>query len=56
MRIACCAYSFRQHLQSGAMSLEQFIEKCSAMGLDGVELTSYYFHSTERSALNAIKR
>jgi len=38
------------------MSLEQFVDTCVEMGLDGVELTSYYFSSTDRAALNALKR
>jgi sugar phosphate isomerase/epimerase len=56
MRLSCCAYSFRHSLQSGSLSLPHFIDKCAAMGFDGVELTSYYFRSTDRTHLNALKR
>jgi sugar phosphate isomerase/epimerase len=56
MKISCAAYSFRQYLQSGEMSLEGFIRKGYEMGLDGVELTSYYFPTTEASFLKGLKR
>jgi sugar phosphate isomerase/epimerase len=38
------------------MTLEQFVVECERMGLDGVELTSYYFPSTDRAYLNDLKR
>ncbi|MDE2125111.1 MAG: sugar phosphate isomerase/epimerase [Armatimonadetes bacterium] len=56
MRLSCCAYSYRQALQAGSMSLEQFVTTCRDLGLTGVELTSYYFPSTDRSYLNRLKR
>jgi len=44
MRIGCAAYSYRDFLkEGGGMTLERFIDECARMGLDGVELTSYYF-------------
>jgi len=45
MKIACCAYSYRQYLTGDdpQMTMEGFVELCAGMGLDGVELTSYYF-------------
>lgn len=56
MRLGCCAYSYRELLQSGEMTLEDFVRTCQELDLDGVELTSYYFPTTERSYLNSIKR
>ncbi len=44
-KLGVAAYSYRQFL-SGAnrsMTLLDFIERCAAMGTDGVELTEYYF-------------
>ncbi len=38
------------------MTLEEFIATCAEMGLDGVELTSYYFPATDRAYLNEIKK
>ena len=56
MKVSCAAYSFRQLLQSGEMSLEDFIRKGYEMGLDGVELTAYYFPTTEEDYLKGLKR
>jgi len=56
MRIGCCAYSYRDLLNSGEMTLPDFIETCHQLGLDGVELTAYYFPTTDRPFLNDIKR
>lgn len=56
MKLGCCAYSYRDQLTSGAMTLESFIDTCADLGFDGVELTSYYFRDMERATLNALKR
>lgn len=56
MRFGCCAYSYRDLLTKNRMTLFEFIKTCSDMGLDGVELTAYYFPDTQRSTLNEIKR
>jgi sugar phosphate isomerase/epimerase len=56
MRIGCCAYSYRQYLQKGSMKLEDFISLCHVLGLDGVELTAYYFESEDHSYLKSLKR
>jgi len=56
MRVGCTAYSYRKYLSTGAMTLEDFIATCSGIGLDGVELTAYYFPSVEASYLNRLKR
>src|SRR5262245_58109226 len=51
-KLSLAAYSFHRHLPRGwpkpepskpTMSLEDFIEFCAEMNLDGTELTSYYF-------------
>jgi len=56
MRLGCCAYSYRDLLKSGDMTLEEFVKTCYELDLDGVELTSYYFPTTDRPYLNDIKR
>ncbi|HOJ21994.1 MAG TPA: sugar phosphate isomerase/epimerase family protein [Armatimonadota bacterium] len=56
MRIGCCAYSYRDALTSGSMTLEQFLDAAVAMNLDGVELTTYYLKQADRDYLNRIKR
>ncbi|RJS74111.1 sugar phosphate isomerase/epimerase [Candidatus Bathyarchaeota archaeon] len=56
MKTCCAAYSYRKELTSGAMKLEDFIETCWRLGLDGVELTAYYFESLEEDYLKRLKR
>jgi sugar phosphate isomerase/epimerase len=56
MRLSCCAYSYRQALQAGELSLPGFLELAAELGFDGVELTAYYFPTTERTFLNDMKR
>src|SRR5262249_10308322 len=56
MRLSCCAYSYRQAFTSGAMTLPDFLRLCREIGFGGVELTAYYFPTTERDFLNEIKR
>jgi len=48
LRLGLAAYSLRQHLQAGtpadpAMDLHGFVDWCHDHGVDGAELTSYYF-------------
>ncbi|HIE14977.1 TPA: sugar phosphate isomerase/epimerase [Candidatus Bathyarchaeota archaeon] len=56
IKIGCCAYSYRDLLVKGNMSLEDFVEEAYKNRLDGVELTSYYFKSTEKRYLYSLKR
>jgi len=56
MRLSCCAYSYRDALKAGTLSMEEFVRTAREMGCDGVELTSYYFPSTDRAYLNSLKR
>lgn len=56
MRVGCCAYSYRKYLTKDEMTLEDFLDKAVEMELDGVELTSYYFKSTDDEYLYELKR
>lgn len=56
MRLSCCAYSYRDLLTSGKMTLEGFLATCARLGFDGVELTQYYFPEETDAYLNHIKR
>ncbi len=56
MRISCCAYSYRQAFQSGALTLTDFVDVCHDLGMDGMELTAYYFPTTEKAFLMDLKR
>lgn len=56
MRVGCAAYSYRQYLQNRQMTLEGFVQRAAEMGLNGVELTAYYFLSTDDAYLMNLKR
>jgi len=45
MKLSLAAYSFRDQLAGPkrSMTLEDFVDLCADYGLDGTELTSYYF-------------
>lgn len=49
MKLSLAAYSFNRQLsrpgrnQTGEMTLDDFVEFCAKLNLDGTELTSYYF-------------
>ena len=56
MPLSCCAYSYRQALQAEEMTLFDFMRRCRELGFQGVELTAYYFPTTERPFLEEIKQ
>ena len=56
IKIGCCAYSYREPIKKGEMTIEGFIEEARKIRLDGVELTGYYFRSTEKPYLYELKR
>ncbi len=56
LRLGCAAYSFRAYLTKGEMSLEDFVKLGWELGLDGVELTEYYFPSVDRDYIFKLKR
>ncbi len=56
IRIGCCAYSYRKYLTKGKMTLEEFIQVAADMGLDGIQLTTYYYESTDPAYLHGLKK
>jgi sugar phosphate isomerase/epimerase len=56
MRLGCAAYSYRDLLKSGEMTLETFVDLCAELDLDGAELTAYYFPDTGREYLHRLRR
>jgi sugar phosphate isomerase/epimerase len=56
MKLSCCAYSYRDLLTKGKMTLEGFLDTAAELGLDGVELTSYYFPEQTPEYLRRIRR
>jgi sugar phosphate isomerase/epimerase len=53
--VGCCAYSYRKYLQHGPMTMEDFIRKAVALRLDGVDMTAYYFKSTDPEYLDGLR-
>ena len=56
MHIGMCAYSYRDALKAGQMTLSDFLHRCVEMKVDGVELTAYYFTDLSAASLHAVKR
>src|ERR1035437_5065892 len=51
----CCAYSYDKDLKQGTMTLEDFIRKAVELRLDGVDMTAYYFKSTDPQYLHGLR-
>jgi len=56
LRTAICAYSFRKELESKAMSYDDLVKLAVDLDVDGLDLTVYWFPSTEDSFLLPLKR
>src|SRR5829696_3704104 len=56
LRPALCAYSFRKELESKKMTYEDVIRYAAEHKLDGVDLTVYWFPSTEDKFLYGLKQ
>ena len=55
-RPAICAYSFRNQLQNGSLTYEGLIRMAAELGVDGVDLTTYWLPDTTDQTLFALKR
>ena len=51
----CCAYSYRKLLASGSMTMEDFILEAVNLGIDGVDVTTYWLKSTEPAYLHSLR-
>ena len=51
----CCAYSYDNELRHGPMTLEDFILKAADLQLTGVDMTAYYFKSTDPEYLHGLR-
>lgn len=51
----CCAYSYRKYLESGQMTMEDFILKGVELGVHAVDVTTYWLKSTEPSYLVSLR-
>jgi sugar phosphate isomerase/epimerase len=57
LKLSLAAYSFRERLdlKKPKMTLLEFIDLAAGYGVDGVELTSYYFAETKPDYVKALK-
>jgi sugar phosphate isomerase/epimerase len=51
IKLSLAAYSFNALFRKGELTMEEFIDYCDELNLDGTELTSYYFESNDDSYL-----
>ncbi len=51
----CCAYSYGQYLKTGKMTMEDFILKAVELGIDGVDITTYWLKSTQPAYLAGLR-
>jgi sugar phosphate isomerase/epimerase len=51
----CCAYSYDKDMRHGPMTLEDFILKAADLRLAGVDMTVYYFKSTDPEYLHGLR-
>lgn len=51
----CCAYSYSKLLKTGKMTMEDVIRKAVELGIDGVDMTVYWYKSTEPSYLASLR-
>jgi len=52
----CCAYSYGKLLAKGQMTMEGFILKAVELGVQGVDITTYWLKSTEPGYLAGLRR
>ena len=53
--VGCCAYSYRQYLEKKQMTMEDFILKAVEVGIQGVDITTYWLKSTEPGYLAGLR-
>ena len=51
----CCAYSYRKYLQSGQMTMEDFFLRAVDLGIEGVDVTTYWLKSTDPDYLHSLR-
>jgi len=51
----CCAYSYRQDLTHGEMTMEDFIRKAVELQLNAVDMTVYYLKSVDPGYLESLR-
>ncbi len=51
----CCAYSYSKLLGAGKMTMEDVIRRAVELGIDGVDMTAYWFKSTDPAYLASLR-
>jgi sugar phosphate isomerase/epimerase len=51
----CCAYSYSKILRAGKMNMEDVIRIAVELGIDGVDMTAYWFKSTDPAYLASLR-
>lgn len=51
----CCAYSYARPLKAGKMTMEDVIREAVELGIDAVDMTAYWFKSTEPAYLASLR-
>jgi sugar phosphate isomerase/epimerase len=51
----CCAYSYLKHFNTGAMTMESFIQKAVELDAHSVDITTYWLKSAEPEYLNSLR-
>jgi sugar phosphate isomerase/epimerase len=51
----CCAYSYQKYFNAGSMTMESFIQKAVDLGVQGVDITTYWLKSTEPDYLTSLR-
>lgn len=52
----CCAYSYASYLKKGQMTMEDFILKGVELGVQGVDITTYWLKSSDPDYLSGLRR
>lgn len=55
-RAAICAYSFRDALQKGTFTYADLVRMAADLGVDGIDLTTYWLPDTNDATLFALKK
>lgn len=53
--VGCCAYSYRKPLEAKKMTMEDFIRTGVDLRIDGVDMTAYWFKSTDPAYLAELR-
>ena len=51
----CCAYSYSKLLGAGKITMEDVIRRAVDLGIDGVDMTGYWFKSTDSAYLASLR-